>query len=46
MDFNLLDKNWIPVLYRDGRWQGVGICKALADARRIRAAWKEGAADD
>ena len=21
MDYNLLDKEWIPVLYRDGRWE-------------------------
>jgi CRISPR type I-E-associated protein CasA/Cse1 len=36
MDFNLLDKEWIPVLYRDGRWGRVGIRKALQDAGRIR----------
>jgi hypothetical protein len=36
MDYNLLDKQWIPVLYRDGRWERVGIRKALEDAGRIR----------
>ena len=36
MNYNLLDENWIPVLYRDGRWDRVGIHKALQDAGRIR----------
>jgi len=36
MIYNLLDEKWIPVLYRDGRWDRVGIRKALADAGRIR----------
>lgn len=36
MDFNLLDEQWIPVLYRDGRWQRVGIREALEEAGRIR----------
>jgi hypothetical protein len=36
MNYNLLGKEWIPVLYRDGRWDRVGIRKALEDAGRIR----------
>lgn len=36
MSYNLLDEAWIPVLYRDGRWERVGIRKALEDAGRIR----------
>ena len=36
MNYNLLDEKWIPVLYRDGRWERVGIRKALEDAGRIR----------
>jgi len=36
MTYNLLDEKWIPVLYRDGRYERVGIRKALADAGRIR----------
>ena len=36
MDFNLLDEPWIPVLYRDGRWERVGIRKAFDDAAQIR----------
>lgn len=36
MNYNLLDENWIPVLYRDGRWGHVGIRKALEDASQIR----------
>jgi CRISPR system Cascade subunit CasA len=36
MNFNLLDEDWIPVLYRDGRWERIGIRKALKDAARIR----------
>lgn len=38
MTFNLVDKKWIPVLYRDGRADRVGIREALADAsiREIR----------
>jgi CRISPR type I-E-associated protein CasA/Cse1 len=34
--FNLLDEPWIPVLYHDGRYERVGIRKALADAAQIR----------
>lgn len=34
--YNLLTEPWIPVLYRDGRYEGVGIHRALADASRIR----------
>lgn len=36
MDYNLLDEDWIPVLYRNGDWRRVGIRKALEDAHRIR----------
>lgn len=36
MNFNLLEEKWIPVLYRDGKWDRVGIRKALEDAGRIR----------
>lgn len=36
MTYNLLDEKWIPVLYRDGRWERVGILKALEEAARIR----------
>jgi len=36
MDYNLLDEDWIPVLYRDGQWDRVGIRRALKDAGRIR----------
>lgn len=36
MNYNLLDENWIPVLYRDGKAGRVGICKAFEDAHRIR----------
>lgn len=36
MSYNLLDENWIPVLYRDGRWERVGIRKALQDAGQLR----------
>lgn len=34
--FNLLDSEWIPVLYADGRFERVGIRKALEDAGSIR----------
>jgi hypothetical protein len=36
MTYNLLDEKWIPVLYRDGKWDRVGIRKAIEDAGRIR----------
>ena len=36
MSYNLLDEEWIPVLYRDGRWKRLGIRKVLEDAGRIR----------
>ncbi|HOZ47510.1 MAG TPA: type I-E CRISPR-associated protein Cse1/CasA [Candidatus Hydrogenedentes bacterium] len=36
MNYNLLDEEWIPVLYRDGRWERVGIRRAFEDAGRIR----------
>ncbi|MEK7773763.1 MAG: type I-E CRISPR-associated protein Cse1/CasA, partial [Deltaproteobacteria bacterium] len=35
-NYNLLDEEWIPVLYRDGRMERVGIRKALKDAHLIR----------
>ena len=34
--FNLVTEPWIPVLYADGRWERVGIRKALTDAGQIR----------
>lgn len=34
--YNLLDKQWIPVLYRDGRYERVGIRTALEEAGQIR----------
>jgi len=36
MNYNLLEEKWIPVLYHDGKWDRVGIRKALEDAGRIR----------
>ena len=36
MNYNLLDEKWIPVLYRDGKYERVGIRKALEEAGRIR----------
>ena len=36
MNYNLLNKDWIPVLYHDGRWERVGIRKALEQAGQIR----------
>jgi len=36
MNYNLLEEEWIPVLYRCGKWTRVGIRKALEDAGRIR----------
>ena len=35
MTFNLLEETWIPVLYRDGSWQRVGIREALAEGGGI-----------
>ena len=35
-NFNLLDKEWIPVFYRDGTVKRVGIRRALEQAHRIR----------
>lgn len=35
-NYNLLDEQWIPVLYRDGRYERVGIRKALEEAGQIR----------
>lgn len=36
MPYNLLEEEWIPVLYRDGHPQRIGVCRALGDAARIR----------
>lgn len=36
MNYNLLDENWIPVLYRNGTAMRVGIRQALMEAGRIR----------
>lgn len=36
MNYNLLEEEWIPVLYHDGRWERVGIRKALGEAHQIR----------
>lgn len=36
MEFNLLDAKWIPVLYRNGRFDRLGIIRTLADAGAIR----------
>jgi len=36
MTYDLLEESWIPVLYTDGRYDHVGILKALDDAGRIR----------
>ncbi|HPC93320.1 MAG TPA: type I-E CRISPR-associated protein Cse1/CasA [Sedimentisphaerales bacterium] len=35
-NYNLLDEHWIPVLYRDGRYDRVGIRNALEEAGQIR----------
>ena len=32
MNYNLLDEEWIPVLYHDGQWKRLGIRKVLEDA--------------
>jgi hypothetical protein len=34
--YNLLDEQWIPVLYSDGRFERVGIVRALREAGTIR----------
>ncbi|NUP89196.1 MAG: type I-E CRISPR-associated protein Cse1/CasA [Candidatus Sumerlaeia bacterium] len=36
MTYNLLDEDWIPVLYHSGAWQRVGIRRALEEAGQIR----------
>ncbi len=36
MNYNLLDEKWIPVLYCNGRYQRVGLHKALKEAGQIR----------
>ena len=36
MNYNLLDEDWIPVLYRNGEYKRVGIRAAFEDAGRIR----------
>lgn len=35
-NYNLLDEQWIPVLYRDGTYKRVGIRTALEEAGQIR----------
>jgi len=29
MNYNLLNEQWIPVLYHDGRWERVGIHRTI-----------------
>lgn len=36
-NYNLLDEDWIPVLYHDGKYTRVGIRKALKDVGRRQA---------
>ena len=36
MNYNLLNEDWIPVLYQNGRWKRIGILKALTEANEIR----------
>ncbi len=36
MNYNLLDEEWIPVLWKDGNTSRVGIIEALTQAGRIR----------
>ena len=36
MNYNLLDEEWIPALYRDGKTKRVGVRKAFEEAGRIR----------
>jgi hypothetical protein len=36
MCFNLVDEQWIPVLRRDGRYERVGIQRALTESGHIR----------
>lgn len=36
MGYNLVDENWIPIVWRDGRPESVGLRSALVDAGRIR----------
>jgi len=36
MEYNLLEENWIPVLYADGQCERVGIRRALIEAGKIR----------
>ncbi|MFH1069494.1 MAG: type I-E CRISPR-associated protein Cse1/CasA [Candidatus Glassbacteria bacterium] len=36
MSYNLLDEQWIPVLWADGKNSRVGIMEALTQAGRIR----------
>ncbi|MCG6552882.1 MAG: type I-E CRISPR-associated protein Cse1/CasA [Candidatus Magnetominusculus sp. LBB02] len=35
-NYNLLNEQWIPVLYHDGTTKRVGICDALTEAHKIR----------
>jgi len=36
MNYNLLDEKWIPVLYKNGSWDCIGIRQALKEAHIIR----------
>lgn len=36
MDYNLIEDPWIPVLFHNGKWERVGIRKALVEAGQIR----------
>lgn len=37
--YNLLDENWIPVLYRNGKFDRIGILKTLQDAASLTPAY-------
>ncbi len=41
MVYNLLDEQWIPVLYHDGTWERARIRKRLDDAGQMCDGWKE-----
>lgn len=36
MSYNLLNEEWIPVLYHNGLWKRIGILKALTESGEIR----------
>jgi hypothetical protein len=36
VNYNLVEENWIPVLYNNGEWRRVGIREGFEDAGRIR----------